>query len=560
MPDKTGEKRRSDMQGNTAIANILKMENTDYLFCFPANTLIEAAAIAGIEPIMSRTERTTVNMADGYTRVTNGRKTGVVVTQSGPGIENAFAGIAHAYAESTPVLILPGGTARDRQGQSPDFDAMGAYAGVTKWSDQINHANRIPEMMRRAYTALRSGRGSPVMVQVPGDVASEEISEEQFDYRPVKGYRSSGDPEDVAAAARALLAARDPLIYAGQGVLWAEASSELVELAELTNTPVMTTNTGKSAFPENHPLSVGTGAGTMTRMAREFLDKADLVFGIGCSFTTNLASVGIPQGKTLVQCTVDIKDLNKEEQLHHAVVGDARLVIRQLIDEVKKQTGEDGRRGDGSVEAEIKRIKDEWLADWMPLLTSDEAPINPYRVIWDMMHTVDRTQTIVTHDSGHPRDQTIPFYEAIVPRGYLGWGNSSQLGYGLGIAMGAKLGAPDKLVINIMGDAAIGMAGMDIETAVRHKIPILTLVLNNAVLSGYSRNYPVAAERYAFTNLYGEYANLAQSLGAHGERVEDPAEIVPAINRARERMSDGRPALIEFMTKEENRLSRLPPR
>ncbi len=548
------------MQGNTAIANILKMENTDYLFCFPANTLIEAAAIAGIEPIMSRTERTTVNMADGYTRVTNGRKTGVVVTQSGPGIENAFAGIAHAYAESTPVLILPGGTARDRQGQSPDFDAMSAYAGVTKWSDQINHANRIPEMMRRAYTALRSGRGSPVMVQVPGDVAGEEISEEQFDYRPVKGYRSAGDPEDVAAAARALLAARDPLIYAGQGVLWAEASSELVELAELTNTPVMTTNTGKSAFPENHPLSVGTGAGTMTRMAREFLDKADLVFGIGCSFTTNLASVGIPQGKTLVQCTVDIKDLNKEEQLHHAVVGDARLVIRQLIDEVKKQTGEDGRRGNGSVEAEIKRIKDEWLAEWMPLLTSDEAPINPYRVIWDMMHTVDRTQTIVTHDSGHPRDQTIPFYEAIVPRGYLGWGNSSQLGYGLGIAMGAKLGAPDKLVINIMGDAAIGMAGMDIETAVRHKIPILTLVLNNAVLSGYSRNYPVAAERYAFTNLYGDYANLAQSLGAHGERVEDPAEIIPAINRARERMSDGRPALIEFMTKEENRLSRLPPR
>ena len=548
------------MQGNTAIANILKMENTDYLFCFPANTLIEAAAIAGIEPIMSRTERTTVNMADGYTRVTNGRKTGVGVTQSGPGIENAFAGIAHAYAESTPVLVLPGGTARDRQGQSPDFDAISAYAGVTKWSDQINHANRIPEMMRRAYTALRSGRGSPVMVQVPGDVGAEEISEEQFDYRPVKGYRSAGDPDDVAAAAQALLAAQNPLIYAGQGVLWAEASSELVELAELANVPVMTTNTGKSAFPENHPLSVGTGAGTMTKMAREFLDKADLVFGIGCSFTTNLASVGIPRGKTLVQCTVDVKDLNKEEQIHHAVVGDARLVIQQLIDEVKKQAGADGRRGDGSVEAEIKRVKDEWLEEWMPLLTSDEVPINPYRVIWDMMHTVDRTQTVVTHDSGHPRDQTIPFYEAIVPRGYLGWGNSSQLGYGLGIAMGAKLGAPDKLVVNIMGDAAIGMAGMDIETAVRHKIPILTLVLNNAVLSGYSRNYPVAAERYAFTNLYGEYANLAQSLGAHGERVEDPAEIVSAINRARERMSDGRPALIEFMTKEENRLSRLPPR
>jgi acetolactate synthase-1/2/3 large subunit len=548
------------MQGNTAIANILKMENTDYLFCFPANTLIEAAAIAGIEPIMSRTERTTVNMADGYTRVTNGRKTGVVVTQSGPGIENAFAGIAHAYAESTPILILPGGTARDRQGQSPDFDAMSAYAGVTKWSDQINHAHRIPEMMRRAYTALRSGRGSPVMVQVPGDVGSEEISEELFDYRTVKSYKSAGDAEDVAAAVRALLAAQNPLIYAGQGVLWAEASSELVELAELTNTPVMTTNTGKSAFPENHPLALGVGAGTMTKMVRHFLDKADLVFGIGASFTTNLASIGVPPGKTLVQCTVDDRDLNKEQQLHHGIVGDAKLVLQQLIEEVRKQVGPDGKGDDGSVTAEVKRVKDEWLAEWLPLLTSDEAPINPYRVIWDLMHTVDRTQTIVTHDSGHPRDQTIPFYEAIVPRGYLGWGNSSQLGYGLGIAMGAKLGAPDKLVVNIMGDAAIGMAGMDIETAVRHQIPILTIVLNNHVLSGYSRNYPVAAERFGFTNLYGDYANLAESLGGYGERIEEPSEIIPAIKRAQEVINTGRPALLEFMTKEENTLSRYPAR
>jgi len=548
------------MDGNTAIANILKMENTEYLFCFPANALIEACAIAGIQPIMSRTERTTVNMADGYTRVTNGRRTGVVVTQSGPGIENAFGGIAHAYAESTPILVIPGGTARGRLGQSPDFDAMVAYNGVTKFASQINQTDRIPEMMRRAYTSLRTGRGGPVMVQVPGDVGAEEVDESVMDYRPVKGYKSLGDPSDVADAVKALLAAKAPVIYAGQGILWAEASSELVELAELVNAPVFTSNTGKSAFPENHHLSLGTGAGTMTKMVRHFLDKADLVFGIGASFTTNLASVGIPQGKILVQCTVDTRDLNKEQQLHHAIIGDARLVLQQLIEEVRKQAGPDGKKGNGSVEAEVKQVKDEWMEEWLPLLTSDETPINPYRVIWDLMHTVDRTNTVVTHDSGHPRDQTIPFYEAIVPRGYLGWGNSSQLGYGLGIAMGAKLGAPDKMVVNIMGDAAIGMAGMDIETAVRHKIPILTIVLNNHVLSGYSRNYPVSTERFGFTNLYGDYANLAQNLGAHGERIEDPAEIIPAIHRATEVMSTGRPVLLEFMTKEENRLSRFPPR
>ena len=548
------------MRGNTALANILQMEGTEYLFCYPANPLIEAAAVAGIKPIMSRTERTTVNMADGYTRVTNGHRTGVVVTQSGPGIENAFGGVAQAYAESTPILMLPGGTARNRMGQPPDFDAIAAYRSVTKWSAQINQADRIPEMMRRAFTFLRSGRPSPVMLQVPADVGQEEIDEAAFNYRPVKGIRSAVDPSDVAEAVRALLSAKSPVIYAGQGVLWAEASEELREFAELVNTPVMTTNTGKSAFPENHALSLGTGASTMTKMVRHFLDKADLVFGIGCSFTTNLASIGIPLGKILVQCTVDERDLNKEQQLHHAIIGDAQLVLQQLIEEVRKQIGPDGRRGEEAVTDEVKRVKEDWLAEGMPLLISDEVPINPYRVIWDLMHAVDRTQTIVTHDSGHPRDQTIPFYEAITPRGYLGWGNSSQLGYGLGLAMGAKLAAPDKLVVNIMGDAAIGMSGMDIETASRLRIPIMTIVLNNHVLSGYSGNYPVAAERYGFTNLYGNYADLAKALGGYGERVGDPQQIVPAIQRAREAMATGSPALLEFMTKEENKLSRYPPR
>ena len=320
----------------------------------------------------------------------------------------------------------------------------------------------------------------------------------------------------------------------------------------------MTTNTGKGCFPENHPLSLGTGANTMTKMVRHFLDKSDLVMGIGSSFTTGLASTGIPSGKVLIQCTIDDRDLNKEHYLDHAIVGDAKIVLSQLIEEAKEHIGAGDKTKDDSVTETIARIKQEWLQEWMPLLTSNETPINPYRIIWDLMNTVDRSNTIVTHDSGHPRDQTIPFYETITPRGYLGWGNSTQLGYGLGLAMGAKLGAPEKLVVNIMGDAAIGMAGMDIETAARMEIPILTIVLNNHVLSGYSRNYPVATERFGFTKLYGEYANLAQTLGGFGERVENPQEIIPAFHRAWKAMSEGRPALLEFMTKEENTLAKYP--
>jgi thiamine pyrophosphate-dependent acetolactate synthase large subunit-like protein len=508
---------------------------------------------------MSRTERTTVNKADGYARMTNGRRPGVLAIQGGPGIENAFGGIAFSYADSVPLLVLAGGTARSRTGQPPDFSAMENYRGVTKWVAQINQASRIPEMMRRAYTFLRSGRLGPVLLEMPTDVEQEELDVEHIDYRPVKAVRSAGDPSDVTAAVKAILAAKSPVIFAGQGVLWAEASEELREFAELVEVPVMTTNLGKSAFPKNHALSLGAGGKTLTKMVRHFLDRADLVFGIGSSFTTNLASTSIPPGKTLVQCTVDERDLNKEHQLRHAIIGDARLVLRQLIEEVRKQAGPEGRRGTSAVAADVKRVKDEWLEEWMPLLRSDEVPINPYRVIWDLMHTVDRSQTIVTHDSGHPRDQTIPFYEAVAPRGYLGWGNSTQLGSSMGLSLGAKLGAPEKLVVNIMGDAAIGMAGMDIETGVRLRIPILTIVLNNHVMSGYSSNYPVALERFGFSRLYGEYADLAKALGAYSERVDDPKQITPAIHHAQEAMASGRPALLEIMTKEENRLSLYPP-
>lgn len=545
------------MRGNDAIAQILKAEGTEYLFCFPDNQLINACAAAGIRPMMSRTERATVNMADGYTRMLNGRRNGVVVTQSGPGIENAFGGIAHAYADSVPILVVPGGTARGRAGSEPDFSAVANYRGITKWAAQINQSQRIPEFMRRAHTFLRTGRGAPVLLEVPGDVAAEEMGDAAIDYRPVDAHRSAGDPADVRGAVTALLAARRPVIFAGQGVLWAEASDQLVQLAELLDAPVATTNSGKSAFPENHPLALGAAGNTVTKMARHFLNESDLVFGIGASFTTNLASTAIPRGKVLIQSTVDALDLNKEHHLDHAIVGDAQLVLGQMIEELQRQAGSSARR-DGGAAAEVKRVKDEFLDEWMPLLASDETPLNPYRVIWDLMHTVDLANTTVTHDSGHPRDQLVPFWQPTVPRGYLGWGNSTQLGYSLGLVLGAKLAAPERTLINFMGDAAIGMAGMDIETGVRLGIPVLTIVLNNQVLSGYPARYQTAVELYKFTELYGDYAAVATALGAYGERVSEPGEIIPAIRRALAELAHGRPALLEFMTKEENRLSRYP--
>ena len=202
-------------------------------------------------------------------------------------------------------------------------------------------------------------------------------------------------------------------------------------------------------------------------------------------------------------------------------------------------------------------MKQSWLDHWMPKLTSDEVPINPYRVIWDLMHTVDLDNVIVTHESGSPREQVVPFWEAHHPRSFIGWGKSTQLGYSLGLALGAKLAAPDKEVINIMGDAAFGMVGLDIETAVRAQIPILTIVLNNSTMGIYADSrYPVANLQYQVKRLSGNFAEVAKALGAYSERIGDPDDIVPAIERAQAMTRSGRPALLEFITKEERAYSK----
>ncbi|MBB16116.1 hypothetical protein CMK22_12640 [Candidatus Poribacteria bacterium] len=541
------------MKSVDAIAKILKSEGVEYLFCFPANTLIDAAAKIDIRPIMTRTERTLVNMADGFSRVTNGKRLGVATIQAGPGSENAFAGVAQAFSDSVPILILPGCVSRRSMDIPTNFESVKNYAGVTKWVAQINLADRVPDMMRRAFSLLRMGHPAPVMLEIPTDVATEDI-QDNFEYHIPQPSRPSGDPQSIKKVIKMLKSSKNPILHAGQGVLYAEATDELVEFAELTKVPVMTTLAGKSAFPENHPLSLGTSGYTGTGMVRHFLPKADLVFGLGCSFSKSVMSTRIPGGKIMIQNSIDEYDINKDYAIDQAIVGDTKLVLKQLIDQAKVQRDVELRNDPSS---EIRQIKEQWLLEWMPKLTSDEIPINPYRLIWDLMQTVDREQTIITHDSGNPRDQMVPFCETVVPRGYIGWGKSTQLGYGLGLIMGAKLAAPEKLAVNVMGDAAFGMAGMDFETAVRERIPILTIILNNSALGGYEDHLPIATEKYGTKFLSGDYAKVAEGLGGYSEKVEVPDDIIPSIKRAQKETEAGRPALLEVITREEGAFSRV---
>jgi acetolactate synthase-1/2/3 large subunit len=538
------------MQGSQAIAEILKREGVEYAFCFPFTPILDALAAAGIRPIVARQERVAENMADGFSRTTLGKRIGVVTVQQNAGAENGFSGIAQAYTDSSPILFLPGHPGRDLVRTPPTFDAVPNFAATTKWADLIPSAAAIPSRMRRAFTLLRSGRPGPVLLEIPVDVARETVPE-PIDYRPVPVVRMGPDPLAVRDAARILLQAERPMIWAGQGVLYAEATAELAAVAEFLSAPVMTTLLGKSAFDESHPLSLGSGGMSATDMVRDSLARCDAVFAVGASLTRTVFAPAIPAGKKIIHATVDPRDINKDYVADVPLLGDAALVLASLLEELKSQNDGKGRSERTAVEGQLREARERWNARWAAKLVSDEVPINPYRVIGEFMELVDRAQTIVTHDSGNPRDQLLPLYESTVPRGYIGWGHSTQLGFSLGCSMGAKLARPEKLVVNFMGDTAIGMVGMDIETAVREQIPILTLVLNNSAMGNYEKYIPVATAKYRTKFTSGNYSQVARSLGAFSERIERPAEVGPAIRRGIAATNEGRPALLEFITREE---------
>jgi thiamine pyrophosphate-dependent acetolactate synthase large subunit-like protein len=537
------------MKGAAAVAEILRREGTEILIGYPVNPIIEAAAVADIRTIMVRQERTGLHMADGFSRVSSGRRIGVFAMQHGPGTENAFGGVAQAYGDSVPIVVFPGGYPRRLINIPPNFNAFLNFRHISKWIEQVPFADVIPHALRRAFTQVRNGRPRPVVVEIPTDVFQEDIPE-PLHYKPVLVTRTAPDSLAVSEVAQVLAQAQRPVIYAGQGVHYAQAWPELRELAELLAAPVTTSLEGKSAFPETHPLSLGSGGRSIPKTVYDFLQNADVIFGIGCSFATTSYGVTMPAGKVIIHATLDPADLNKDIPADYALIGDAKLTLQDLIAEVKERLG-GSTRDSHQVAAAIKSGKDSWLAQWLPKLTSHEMPLSPYRVIWDLMHTVDLPNTIITHDAGSPRDQLSPFWQPVEPLTYIGWGKTTQLGYGLGLAMGAKLAAPEKLCINLWGDAAIGFTGMDFETAVRERIPILSVLLNNFSMAIELPVMPIATEKYRSTDISGNYADMAKAFGGYGERVTQPNEIVPAIRRAIKMTQEGTPALLEFITGKE---------
>jgi acetolactate synthase-1/2/3 large subunit len=352
-----------------------------------------------------------------------------------------------------------------------------------------------------------------------------------------------------------LATADRPVIYAGQGVHYSKAWPELLQLAELLNAPVTTSIAGKSAFPETHPLALGAGGHATTKMVYEFLYASDVIFGIGCSFALTAFGTRIPQDKRVIHATLDPADLNKDLRSELGLTGDAQLTLQALLAELQQLDLAKAAGRARSTPAAISAVRKAWLQEWQPKLTSDEKPLTPYRVIYELNKLVDKQKVVITHDAGSPRDQLIPFWESERPLSYLGWGKTTQLGYGLPLAMGAKLARPDCLCINVWGDAAIGFTGMDFETAVRERIPILSILFNNFSMAMELPIMPVSTAKYRATDIGGNYAAMAVAFGGYGERITEPGDIVAALQRGIAATERGQPALLEFLTSKELALS-----
>ena len=548
------------MRGADAIVRALELEGVEYIAGFQGGGLNPLwTGLRNSETIKvfaARNERLGVEIADGYARSTG--KVGVAMTGTGPGATNALTGIAGAFADNIPVLLLMGQVPLDQLGKKVQQEVSASiFDTLVKWRGTMAKVEDIPAIMRRAFTALRSGSPGPVVLEMPQDVLMTEVPDGSLVYEPVgPGRRAAADEAEVAKAADLLVNAKLPVLNLGGGVLSAEAWDEAKELAELLSMPVATTLVAKGVFPEDHPLSMGMGCYPRSRYASgasvHMNRKADVVLAVGNSYRLPNGTDGrpIPEGVSLIHVNADENDLNKQYQADVPILADAKLALRAILDAVKERVGP-GKGGlKEEVVAEIKQAKDKQAGEWASVVNDTSAPTNGYRVVHELAKLIDPDKTIALHDAGGSRGYMSPFWQATKPRSYVGMGGMAAMGWSLGGAIGAKLGQPDKLVVHLLGDASFGMVGMELETAVRMGIPTLTVLVNNEGTGGglMGMDSPTGPPP-DMAKLTGNWSVVAQGLGAYSERVEDPLEVGPALQRAITATENGQAALVEIMIK-----------
>jgi thiamine pyrophosphate-dependent acetolactate synthase large subunit-like protein len=451
------------------------------------------------------------------------------------------------------VLFIGGHTDRSRTASryTKEIPFLDLFAPVSKWAAVIDEPGNVAEIMRRAFMHMRTGRPGPVVLGMPFDVSKMECG--NFEYAPVSPrprVRSGGDPDAVKAAVELIAKAERPYVYVGSGVLFSEATDALVRPAELLTLPVATTLNGKSAFPEDHALALGIGgfgrASYSSLPATKIAEAADVILTVGCGFKQHATVIRPSERVKHIQVDVDPAEINRDHVADVAILGDAKVVLAQMVEAAKALPGARLKPVEGRVK-DIAALKTEWEKVCAPLLQSEDAPVNPFRVTRELAGLVDARETIVLHDAGTVRGTTSQHYIAPTPRSFLGFGVASAMGWSIGAGMGAKKAHPGKLVVSFIGEEAFNETAMDIETSVRNDAPILIIVKNNRKIADTDggKSHKLATARF---KAGVDIISLATALGAKAYRVEKPADLSAALKSAIADVRGGRTAVVEVLT------------
>jgi thiamine pyrophosphate-dependent acetolactate synthase large subunit-like protein len=546
------------MNGAEKLIECLKKEGVKIIAGYsgrPLLAILQALDGSGIRGIQSRHEQGAGFLADGYARVS--RRPGVVLLQRGPGVTNCVTAIANAQIDGIPLIVLigQGEMGMFGKGALQELDHLAFLPYFTKWCFRVPSIQRLPEIVRRAFNIAQSGKPGPVALELPMDLMESVYEGPVESYTPTNGaLRAAGDPDKIGQTLSVLLESKNPLIYAGAGVIRSGAEKELVDFAVRLGIPVMTSLPGKSAFPEDHELSLGLGgfpkATYGTRQAHHMVDKSDCVLALGTSFKEHGTRYfkDKPESVKLLQVDITEDEISKNYPTDVAIIGDIKLVLRQFIQKAdrlleKAENSELVKARRFRMIPEIANERGIWMEEWEDRLNSNAKPIDPYRVTTELMQILDPKKSIVMHDAGLVRAYICHHYVCTEPGAFVGFGGFSAMGYSVPAATGAKLAAPDKDVVTIVGDGSFGMTGFEIETAVRYGIKTVTLVYNNQGVDAVKTLQKKRGEKIVWDYLGGNYAEIAHAMGAYTQQVKDPDQIAPAIENS---INQDKPALIEL--------------
>ena len=547
------------MKGGEAIIKSLKDQGVDTVFGYPGGVLLPLYDViydSNLRHILVRHEQCAAHAADGFARASG--RVGVCIGTSGPGATNLITGIATAYMDSSPIVAIAGQVSTDLIGNDAfqEVDTIGITMPITKHNFQAMKAEEIPGMIKSAFYIAGTGRAGPVVLDLPKDVQEEEFEYELSKGLELPGYKPTkkGHPLQVKKAAKMILNSKKPVILAGGGIILSDSSKELLRLSEIIEAPVTTTLMGKGSFPEDNPLSLGMLGMHGRKVSNLIVDECDCLIAIGCRFsdrTTGLISEFANNAK-IIHIDVDPAEIGKNVDVDIPIVGDAKIILKNLIDVVEKVKN-------------VNKTESEWLKHVLkfkqtciPRLSFDEIPLKPQQVIKELSEAIT-DDTIVTTDVGQNQMWMAHYFTSRNPRKFISSGGLGTMGFGFPAAMGAKIAMPDNDVVAVCGDGGFLMVCQDLATIKEYEIPVVICVLDNRRLGMVSQWQKLFYnKRMSHTDLgqSPDFVKLAESFGVSAESVEKPGEMRETVEKA---ILSGEPYLIDVIIDPEEILPMVPP-